>query len=172
MFSVDIKTTLNTDVADAIIKRIEQHIQNDPAVKVGYFATGTHKDSFNKGQYSVAEVAYRNEIGARKTADEMGVIPRPFMRTTMLSTATFTLTRDGVRRYASDVFRNSKNADNKLNLLGKRLSKAMKATIDANIFPENHPSVVARKGFNHPLKGKTGALRNQIKYQISKRDMA
>jgi hypothetical protein len=170
MLSADIKITLDTSILEKIASAVEA--EANKSVQVGWFDTGDHPDKLFKSTEAstIAGVAARNEFGEDRNigAKEYGVPPRPFIRP-VINVRTREWQIGSLKRTASAAIR-LKDTTGIRRSLGKYLKKELQYAIDQGTFlsmyGDNSPYIEKRKGFNKPLKGRTGLLRNTIKYRL------
>lgn len=170
MLSTDIKVEIDTAMLEKIIASVEKEAKQ--SVQVGWFDTGTHPDTLVKGQdkSTIAGVAWRNEFGIdrNRSNKEFGVPARPFIRP-VINVRTRDEQIASLKRTATAAIL-LKDTSGRRRALGRFLSKSLKDAISNGTYlglDENSPYIEKRKGFNFPLKGKTGLLRNTIKYKLS-----
>ena len=170
MLSLNIKCSLDTSNLQKIKAAVER--EANKSVQVGWFDTTDHPDRLAraKNHSTVAGVAFRNEFGIKRGdggADEFGVPERPFIRPTILW-----YTREwqinSLKRIARAAL-TDKDTTGRRKALGKHLVNELRKTIDNRKHTgkkDNSEFIAERKGFNHPLKGKTDILRNSIRHRL------
>lgn len=173
MISFEATTTLNTDVAKRIQAALNKAV--DDAVQVGWFGGKKHPDSFNKeSESTIAGVVSRNEFGEQPNRDagETGVPARPFVRpVTQVRTVNeqIRFLKAGTR----SLFTGKNTMRTNQQKIGRHIVKELKSAIDNQTFhgkARNSPKTEAHKGHARPLQGKTGLIRNTIKYRIAPKD--
>lgn len=169
MIDVSITATLDTSKAEAIISAMLKEAET--AIQVGWFNTKEHPDKLKRNQdpSTVAGVAYRNEFGVppNQLNGEFGVPARPFIRRVFQVSSV-----DMQARYIRNIMRaaimGKATANSNRNRLGRALKKELQSAIDNGTHggpSSNSDYIATRKGFDHPLKGRTGILRNSIQYK-------
>jgi len=173
MISFEATTTLNTDVAKRIQAALNKAV--DDAVQVGWFGGKKHPDSFNKeSESTIAGVAARNEFGEAQNRDagETGVPQRPFIRP-VVQVRTVDEQIRFLRAGSRSLFTGKNTMRANKQKLGRHIIKELQSAIDNQTFhgkAKNSRKTAAHKGHDRPLQGKTGLLRNTIKYRIAPKD--
>jgi len=173
MISFTATTTLNTDVAKRIQAALHRAV--DDAVQVGWFGGRKHPDSFNKeSESTIAGVVSRNEFGEKSNLDagETGVPKRPFVRP-VVQVRTVDDQIRFLKAGTRSIFTGKNTMRANQQKLGRHIIKELQSAIDNQTFhgkKSNSPKTEAHKGHARPLQGKTGLIRNTIKYRIAPKD--
>lgn len=118
-----------------------------------------HEDNPNIG---LAEIAFIMEKGS--TVNK--IPPRPFMQQTR------TMNEKKVaglsKKYLSAISTGKMSAMDAIKKLGASYEGAMKKIFLTGSFAPNAPSTIRSKKSSRPLIGKTGLLRQSIKYKVAK----
>lgn len=125
---------------------------------IGEAAERVHETS--KGKITVAEVAAINEFGS----EAAGVPERSFIRRAMESgrgEASSLLTAAATRALSG-----STSSVAALQQTARWAADRVRATIDEGVDPANAAATIDRKGFDHPLVGTTGMLRDAISSDV------
>ena len=143
------------DKYEAALARIVAKVENGSTVKVGFLDTASYPGGVGKQSLKVAQVAFWNEFGTRRTP------ARPFFRSTIQRQGAdwgIKLAK-AMRYYELD----SRKA---LSALGLHIKDQITEAIATWSSPPNSPRTVAKKGFNKPLID-TGVMQRSVDYKVT-----
>ena len=118
-----------------------------------------HEDNPNIG---LAEIAFIMEKGS--TVNK--IPPRPFMQQTRIMNEK--KVADLSKKYLSAISTGKMSAMDAIKKLGASYEGAMKKIFLTGSFAPNAPSTIRSKKSSRPLIGKTGLLRQSIKFKVAK----
>lgn len=143
-------------------QKVEDLSKNNMVLKVGFLdakiANIAQKNEYG-GIYKV-DPEYKNRALKKGVhlGDDIAIIPRPFMQTTVDKN------KNKWKEILNNLLKN-KTPDKALGTLGEVIKADIQYTISNNDFEKNPPHIAQIKGRNKPLID-TGKMRNKVDYEI------